>query len=446
MGATTATQAELSPAKHRGLIPAWVAAQVIASSGTRLITLAIPWFVLVSTRDPALAGVVAGVQMAPLVVCKALSGPLIDRWGGVRVAVLADLLSAPAVAAVPLLHAADRLSLPALLVIVAVEGALRGPGDAAKYSLCPRIAAASGRPLERITGYANTVDRLAGTVGAAFGGLVIASVGAPNALLCSVATFLAAPLILRYVVGPRLAAGRAAALGTVEAAADAPTAPGEPDGGPSPTYWGSLREGWDWWRRDPVLVALTLMVAATNLLDQAYVVVLVPEWAIRGGHGADVVGAVFGAMTGAAVAGSLVAAAVGERMPRLPTYTIAFLLAGPPRFLVLAADAPREVVALVMLAAGFASGFINPILGAIIFGRIPAAKVGRVSALNTAVAWSLLPFGGLLGGVLVVGLGVGPALVAAGLAYGAVTLAPIVLPTFRRMTKHPGPIAAPERP
>ena len=421
--------------KSTGLIGGWVVGQVVGLAGTRLINLAVPWFVLVTTRDPALAGVVALVQMTPLVACKALAGPLIDRVGPVRVAVTADLLSAPAVAAVPLLHAAGHLSVPALLVIVAVEGALRGPGDAAKYSLCPRIAATSGQPLERITGLANTVDRLAGAVGAALGGLVIALVGAPSALLGSCVTFVAAAAIMRYVVSPRLtpydpmpALGEAApALGEAQPSATAPDA----------SYLGSLRQGWDFWRRDPVLVALTVMVALTNLLDQAYVVVLVPEWAIRGGHGADLVGAVFATMTGAAVAGSLLASWVGQRLPRLPTYVIAFVLAGLPRFVVLAVAAPLPVLLTVIAVAGFASGFINPILGAITFGRIPPRLVGRVSSLNTAVAWSTIPFGGLVGAGLVIGLGVAPALAAAGAAYCVVTLAPAVLPPFRRLDTPP---------
>lgn len=113
-------------------------------------------------------------------------------------------MSAPAVAAIPALQVTGHLSVPALLGIVAVEGALRGPADAAKYSLCPRIADAAGRPLERVTGYAATLDRLAGTVGAALGGVVIAAVGAPTALLCACPTFLLSAAIMSGAVAPRL--------------------------------------------------------------------------------------------------------------------------------------------------------------------------------------------------------------------------------------------------
>ena len=430
----------------RGLIPGWVLGQVVGLAGTRLINLAIPWFVLVSTRDPALAGIVALAQMGPLVVCKALSGPLIDRLGPVRVAVAADLASAPAVAAVPILHAAGRLSAPALLVIVAIEGALRGPGDAAKYSLCPRIAASTGRPLERITGYANTVDRLAGALGAALGGLVIVAVGAPMALAVSCLTFVLAAAVVGLVVAPRLGLPAGAGAGASGhgdahggAAGGRHRAPAPVGPGPRPVgYLASLRQGWDYWRHDPVLVSVTAMVALTNLLDQAYVTILVPEWAIAGERGADVVGLVFATMTGVAVLGSLIAAGLGARMPRLPTYVVAFVLAGLPRYLALALDAPLPALLSIIAVAGLASGFINPILGAVVFGRIPGPLVGRVSSLNTSLAWSTMPFGGLLGGALVLALGVGPALVAAGTAYCAITLAPVLVPAFRRLDEGSG--------
>ena len=159
----------LSPTRRGQVLLLWLTAQAVGLAGTRLINVAVPWFVLVTTRDPALAGVAALAQMAPLVVAKALAGPLIDRVGAVRVAVTADLSSCLAVAAVPLLHLAGVLSWPLLLVIAAIEGMLRGPGDSAKYALCPSLAELTGRPLERVTGLAGTVDRVGSAVGAAFG-------------------------------------------------------------------------------------------------------------------------------------------------------------------------------------------------------------------------------------------------------------------------------------
>ena len=49
-------------------------------------------------------------------------------------------------------------------------------------------------------------------------------------------------------------------------------------------------------------------------------------------------------------------------------------------------------------------------LGAVLFERIPPGLTGRVTALEGAVCWSLLPFGGLLGGLVVDQAGLTPAL------------------------------------
>ena len=49
-----------------------------------------------------------------------------------------------------------------------------------------------------------------------------------------------------------------------------------------------------------------------------------------------------------------------------------------------------------------------------LFERIPAALMGRVTSMNLAMSWSLIPLGGLLGGLLVAGFGISPALLVIG--------------------------------
>jgi MFS family permease len=137
------------------------------------------------------------------------------------------------------------------------------------------------------------------------------------------------------------------------------------------------------------------------------------------------------------MAGSVIAAAYGDRLRRFPTYVVAFLITGLPRFLVFALGAPLWVILAVSVVGGCASGFLNPVLGAVIFERIPAPLLGRVSSLNTALCWSLMPFGGILGGVLVSGYGYAAAVTAVGVAYFAATMAPTLLPRFREMERAP---------
>jgi hypothetical protein len=58
--------------------------------------------------------------------------------------------------------------------------------------------------------------------------------------------------------------------------------------------------------------------------------------------------------------------------------------------------------------------------------------MGRVTTINSALCWSLMPFGGLLGGFLSDGFGIVAALLAVGFAYFAATMLPLAIPSFRQ--------------
>ncbi|WP_225769018.1 MFS transporter [Inquilinus sp. Marseille-Q2685] len=393
---------------------ALAAAETVSISGTRLSTIAIPWLVLSTTNSPVSTGLVAMAEMLPYVVAKALGGPLIDRAGPKRIAILCDAASAAVVGLVPLLHLLGMLTVPALLPIVFVLGALRGPADAAKQAMVPDIAELAAVPLERVTGVVGTIERLASTVGAAGAGALIAVMTGPaQALAFNAATFAVAALI----IGAGIPALRHPA---VAAAA---------------SYGRDLLEGWTFLRRDAVLMGIVVMVAATNLLDQAFHAVLLPVWTRDAGHGPELLGAMLAVFSGSSMVGAAIAASIGERMPRLVVYTVAFLLTGFPRFLVLAVDVPLALVFATLAIGGFASGFLNPILFAVMFERIPKPLVGRVTSMSTALCWTLIPFGGLFGGALISGVGLPAALLLIGLAYLAATLLPLARRSFRGFGK-----------
>ncbi|RYY48359.1 MAG: MFS transporter, partial [Actinomycetales bacterium] len=337
--------------------------------------------------------------------------------GARRVAVGCDAASAFTVAAIPALHHLDALSFPALLVLVAATGALRGPADAARHSLVPVLAESTRQPMERVTGLASTVERTSSLVGAALAAGLVALVGAADALAVN-----AAGLALAAVV---LGLGARSVGGGVPADDD-------PD-----SYLVRLRAGWQFLRRDPVILALTVMIAFTNLLDVAFTAVLLPVWAVETGSGVGAVGLLLAVMAGTSVVGSLVAAAWADRMPRFAVYVVAFVVCGLPRFAVLAWSDVTSAPVVVMAVAGLASGFLNPVVGAVFFERIPRHLVGRVGAMSTAVAWGLMPFGGLVGSALLALLDLRTALLVAGVLYLVTTLAPVVDRRFRAMDRAP---------
>lgn len=401
---------------RRSALYGWLTAEMVSLTGTRVSMVAIPWFVLTTTGSATQTGLVAFAEMAPYVAAKAFAGPAIDRIGARTVSITADAVSTFAVGAIPLLLMLDLLSFPVLLVMVAVAGMLRGPGDGAKHALVPAVVAASGVTMERATGLGGAVERLASTVGAAFAGLLVAAIGPLQALVVDAGSFAVSAALLA-LTAPRRATAPATE-GPAESRAK---------------YLTQLRQGWDFLRRDKVLVGIVAMVATTNLLDAAYTTVLVPVWAQESGGGAAAIGLLFAVFAGSAVLGSALAAAVAERLPRFLTYLVAFLLGGLPRFVVLALGVPLGGVLAVAVVGGFAVGFINPILGSVIYERIPAHMVGRVTSLQTSLCWAGIPFGGLVGGALVAGFGLSAALLVVGAAYFVATMLPALQPHWREI-------------
>ncbi len=184
---------------------------------------------------------------------------------------------------------------------------------------------------------------------------------------------------------------------------------------------------------------MVAMIAVTNFFDQAYATLLLPVWVQARGLDASWVGILLATFSGGAIAGAAVAAAIAERLPRLLVYTIGFFCAGPLAFLLMAAAPPLEIMLPLFVFGGFAAGFLNPIIGAILFERIDKAVVGRVIALVGALTWCLMPFGGVYGGLLVNAVGVTTALVVTGLLYLVAALAPIAVPAFRNMDRARAP-------
>ncbi|MFB4262594.1 MFS transporter [Nonomuraea sp. GTA35] len=403
-----------------------LAAITVALTGTRVSAIALPWFVYVSTGSAVHTGMVAFAEMAPYVLVKALVGPMLDRVGPRRVSWIADVVSAAAAGTVVLLHVLGVLPLGALVPLVAVIGAARGPGDLAKEIMIPEAAERGRVPLERATGLMGVTERLAQTVGPAAGGVIVVALGPMTSLGVSAGCFALGSLIVAWALPRGMGQG-------------APARPeGEREG-----YWRRFGQGAAFLRGQPLLLALIVVVGVTNLLDAAFSQVLAPVWAKESGHGPAVLGLNSGVMGLTAVGGSLVAAAVAHRMRRRPVFFVAFLLAGPPRFLILAADLPVWGIVAVFAVSGFAGGFLNPILGAITYERVPRGLLGRVGALQTSLAWAGIPVGGLLAGAAVSLAGLAPVLLACGAAYALATGVTGLRPEWREMDRRRGRSAVP---
>lgn len=419
--------------RHRALA-GLLSAQAVSATGTAMSLVAVPWLVLEITGSATALGLVAFSMALPLVVAKAVTGPIIDRYGARRISILADLAAALATGSIPVLHHLVGLRLPLLVGLAALIGAARGPGDSAKAVMVPAVADAGGTVLERATGLVGAIERLAQMVGPPIAGILVAGFGPLTVVSVDAVSFAAAAAMVTTLPG-RLRPGEREATG-LGVGAD-PLLDHEDD--QVAGYLGQLRAGLDFLRRERLLGALVKMMALTNLYDAAVMAVLLPLWARQSGAGPGGVGLVLGGFGAMAVGGSAVAAVLGDRLPRRRVYLAGQLIGGAPRIVLLALGAPLGLVVAVWAVAGVAAGFLNPIIGAVTYERIPRPLLGRVLTLAGTVAQGAAPLGPVVAGGLIAGLGLGPVALACGAAYLVTTLLPLRRPEWREMD-HAAPV------
>lgn len=431
------------PAGRRYPLYGLVLAGGISQLGTAMSGLAIPWLVLVTTRSAAKTGLVGFAEMAPYIVLQAIAGPVVDRVGLRRSCSAGNAAAALLVCAIPGLYSLGLLSTGPLIALVAGAGATRGGADAATSPLVPRAAAFGTVPNERAAGLNSVAQRIGLLVGLPLAGALIAATGAATVILIDAVTFAVTALLVALLIPP--------AVGSADAPvgrADRRHSSEPPGSGAAATaysggrltfggYWSRLGEGMRFIRTDRLLAGIAAMVAVTNLFEQSLSSVLIPVWVNTRLHHPIGLGLIGGASAMGLVLGATAGTWLGHRMPRRATYATGFLLGGSPVFVALAVSTTLPPVLVAGVLSGTASGVLNPIIGAVTYERVPAQLQGRVLGAFKSSAWIGIPFGSLLGGALTEGIGLGSALLAAGMAVFAITLAPFVFPVWRDLSRRP---------
>src|SRR5918999_5488249 len=145
-------------------------ADAVSLTGNAVAQLAIPWYVLVTTGSPALTGLAVFFSFLPTVLAAFFGGVIVDRVGYRTTSVVADLSSAGAVAAIPLIHSTVGSELWQLMTLVFVGALLDAPGATARAALFPDLVQLAGMRLERASGIRGAVQRGALLVGGPVGG------------------------------------------------------------------------------------------------------------------------------------------------------------------------------------------------------------------------------------------------------------------------------------
>jgi MFS family permease len=397
---------------RRAPLYALFVADAISLVGNVVAQIAIPWFVLVTTGSPTLTGLAVFFNFLPVVLAGFFGGVIVDRFGYRATSIVADLASAAAVAAIPLLHSTVGIELWELMILVFLGALLDAPGATARVSLFPDVVELAGMRMERANGIRGAIQQGSWLVGAPLGGILVSELGATTVLWLDAASFLVSAALVGGLVP---AARRVAKTDT------------------SGRYLTELAEGLRFIWRQRLLRAFVVTIVITNLLDAPFPVVM-PVFARETFGSAADLGLMYGTFGGAALVGALAYSAFGHRLPRRLTFVTCFTVVPIP-YLILAMLPSLPVTLAALALSGLAAGPINPLLNTVQFELVPPQLRGRVFSAFKAGAWASIPLGVLLGGVVVEAIGVAATFLGIGLCYLVVTVYGFFNPAFRAMDR-----------
>ncbi|HEV2755430.1 MAG TPA: MFS transporter [Actinomycetota bacterium] len=363
--------------KRRLPLGALLAAEGVSVAGNQMALVAIPLFILQTTGSASRTGVTMFFTFLPTVLAGLFGGALVDRLGFRRTSITADLASALAVAAIPLLHRTIGIEFWQVIILVFLGALLDAPGNTARSAILPDLVEEAGLSIDRGTALFNAVDRIATLAGPPVAGILIAVTGVADVLWADALTFVFSAVVVGVAI-PR--------------AARRPPA--------ETSYLTDLREGYSFVRGDVTLMSIIALVATMNALDSGLAFVALPVFVERVLDSPPTLGLILGVTGAGAAGGSLAFAAWGDHLPRRWTLVVCFVIVSS-FFLGIGAFPPLPVILVHGAIAGAAAGPLNGILGAVLYQRIPEHMRGRALGIVRALSFMAIPLGGLVGGALI---------------------------------------------
>ena len=355
--------------------------------GNSIVMITLPWLILEETGSPAFAGLVAAISALPGLLISPIGGWLVDHIGRRSVSIGADLLSALAVMAFPVVALTSGLSSTTILII-AVVGAIFDPaGYTARQTLLADVAKASDIELDRLNGIHAGFMGVSWIFGPAVGAGLISTVGAVNSFWVAGGLFIFAALTIALL--------RVGNLG--KDARDLAEEMGEVSNK-------SILVGFQVLWNDRLLRTITisiLIIAAVYLPTET---VVLSTYFEDLGQPASL-GIVISALAAGSAIGSFGYGWVSARLKRKNLVRTTFIGVAlsivPMAFL-----PPLPILAVAGFFLGLFWGPFNPLMSTLIQQRVAADQQGRVFGVQTAVFYAAPPLGMVLAGLSVESYGV----------------------------------------
>ncbi|WDG16850.1 MFS transporter [Microbacterium sp. Clip185] len=354
------------------LVPlAYLASTFLSLLGNSIAAVALPLIVLQVTGSALGAGAVAAATAIPAILAGLFAGVIIDRINRRTASIASDVISALAVAALPVLDLVWGLNL-GWFVIMGIIGALGDvPGMTARETLLPAIVRHGRWSAERLIGVREALGAIAILLGPALAGVLLVTLDGTGVLWVTAATSLCAALMTMLL--PRR-------VGDISVEA--------PSGA---SGWAQLREGWRVLAGSPFLIATTsLSLLSVLVLASMQALILPVYFTLEGKPG--LLGLVLSALAAGMLVGGALYAVAGARGSRRGWF-LAGLLGSTAGFALIGALPSVWIVLVGAGVMGLAAGLFNSLIGVLMIERIPEAVRGRILGTQNAVLTAAPPVG-----------------------------------------------------
>ncbi|MBA3787242.1 MAG: MFS transporter [Actinobacteria bacterium] len=409
--------AERSLLRQRPLV-ALLAAETVSTTGSQMTWLALPWFVLVTSGSATRMSAVVGAELIGLAVLGIPGGAVLRRLGAWQTMLLSDAVRAPLMLAIPALHWAGVDAFAAILVLAFLLGALAGPFFAAQKVIVPELLGEDESLVGRANALFQGATRITMLLGPVLGGILIATVSAPWALVVDAGTYVvSAVLVLTLVPKP------------------ARLPPVDEDVG--------ARRGLRFLAREPLLRLWIPLFALGDTAWTAFFVSVPVLVVVRFDADPRIAGWLLAAFGVGAVVGNVAAYRVLlERVRGLTLVGTCILGQALPLWL-LTIHPSASLAAFALGLSGLANGIVNPPIHSMMTLRVPPPLRPSVMTVNVMIFGLAQPLGVFGVGPVLDAFGPQPVLVAFA-AVQTVAMALIAASTFaaRRATAHPPAVEA----
>jgi len=371
--------------RHADYMKIWLAATV-SLMGSSVSQLAIPFIATVVLKSSAIEVALLGVvEMAPFILFALPAGAWLDRVRRRPVLIAGDLGRGLALLTIPIAFAAGALTIWQLYAVGFVTGSLTVLFDVADQSYLPAL-------LERddlVEGNAKLQfpQASAQVVGPAFGGGLIALVGAPFAVIVDAVSFFASGGLISLIRKHEPVPERRVA-----------------SDGSHTSLRQDIAEGLRYVLGNRYLRMIAGSTATSNL-GTSIAFSIFPIFVYRElGLSVALVGAVFGLGSLGVLLGAVVSAGLSRRFGVGPAIVGSMFITGPATILIFLMPSEVPVAATFLLASSFLTGLTAVVynVNQVSFRQAitPLDMQGRMNATMRFVVWGTIPVGSLIGGLL----------------------------------------------